>query len=84
MRMNNGGDLDEVTLQKIAKITHGQYFRATDLRSLDTIYQMINQIEVVKHHQAMIRPQYAYFPWFAGVALGVFFIWFSFRLRLRT
>lgn len=85
MRMNGGGDLDEATLQKIAQATKGQYFRATDPKSLQAIYQMINQIEVVKNNTMMIRPQYAYCPWLVGLALCLFFIWllvqtFNFRL----
>ena len=30
-------DIDEGTLQEIAKITGGQYFRATDLESLESL-----------------------------------------------
>ncbi len=38
-------EIDEVTLMKIAKITNGQYFRATDEASLRSIYEQINQLE---------------------------------------
>ncbi len=38
-------DLDEETLQEVAKITGGQYFRATDQKSLSEIYSQINQLE---------------------------------------
>jgi Ca-activated chloride channel family protein len=38
-------EIDEVTLMKIAKITDGQYFRATDEASLRSIYEQINQLE---------------------------------------
>jgi Ca-activated chloride channel homolog len=75
-------DLDEETLKKIAEITHGQYFRATDLDSLQRIYGLINQIETVKQTQADIRPQKELYPW----PLAVAFFWFFLRLsfpRLR-
>ena len=38
-------EIDEITLTKIADITGGQYFRATDERSLRTIYKEIEGLE---------------------------------------
>jgi Ca-activated chloride channel family protein len=38
-------DVDEKTLQKIAEMTGGQYFRATDNRTLKQIYAEIDQLE---------------------------------------
>ena len=38
-------EIDEVTLTKIASITGGQYFRATDEESLKSIYKEIEQLE---------------------------------------
>ena len=38
-------DLDEETLQKIASLTGGQYFRATDTESLVDIYKEIDEME---------------------------------------
>lgn len=38
-------EIDEVTLRKIAEITGGKYFRATDERSLRSIYNEIDQLE---------------------------------------
>jgi Ca-activated chloride channel family protein len=38
-------DLDEDTLQKIATITNGKYFRATDTASLEKIYKEIDRME---------------------------------------
>lgn len=50
--------LDEPSLQAIAKLTGGQYFRATDARALDSIYRRIGEmeqhaieIEKVTHHE---------------------------------
>ena len=37
--------LDEDVLKKIATITHGQYFRATDAEALRKIYQQIDEME---------------------------------------
>lgn len=41
-------DVDEATLQKIADITGGQYFRATDTKGLNEIYQTIDKLEKSK------------------------------------
>jgi Ca-activated chloride channel homolog len=55
-------DLDEQTLKTIASMTDGQYFRATDKRSLLRIYQLINQLETVTHDNTRIRPEKTYYP----------------------
>lgn len=41
-------EFDETTLQNIASITGGQYFRATDNNSLKQIYEQIDQLEKTK------------------------------------
>ena len=38
-------DIDEETLQEVAAVTGGQYFRATDAESLAEIYSEIDQLE---------------------------------------
>ncbi len=38
-------DIDEETLKEISQITGGQYFRATDLESLEAIYKQIDEME---------------------------------------
>lgn len=38
-------DVDEKTLQKIAEMTDGQYFRATNNRALKEIYEQIDKLE---------------------------------------
>jgi Ca-activated chloride channel family protein len=38
-------DVDEEMLQEVADLTGGQYFRATDRKSLESIYQEIDQLE---------------------------------------
>jgi len=37
--------IDERTLKKIAELTGGHYFRATDSATLESIYAEINQLE---------------------------------------
>jgi len=38
-------DLDEPTLKKIASVTGGKYYRATDSKELEGIYEQIDQLE---------------------------------------
>lgn len=63
------GDLDEKTLQQIAQLTHGKYFRAGDHDSLQQIYTLINQIETITQDEGQIRPQSEYYPWPLSAAL---------------
>ncbi|NTW68001.1 MAG: hypothetical protein HGB21_17080, partial [Nitrospirae bacterium] len=37
--------VDDATLQRIAEITGGRYFRATDAQALDRIFSEIDQLE---------------------------------------
>jgi Ca-activated chloride channel family protein len=75
LNLNVSADLDEDTLKQMAAMTGGRYFRATDIQSLQTIYQTINQLETVDHEQATVRPQKEYYPWFVGFALCLCFYW---------
>lgn len=68
-------DLDEETLQEVAKITGGRYFRATDLQSLQAIYESINQLETVSQDQATIRPQHEYYSWPLALAFLLLLYW---------
>ncbi|MBN2054013.1 VWA domain-containing protein [bacterium] len=46
-------EIDEQTLKRIAEVTDGQYFRATDADSLRSIYEEIGQLEKteIKSHE---------------------------------
>lgn len=81
---NPSSDLDEETLQEVAKITGGRYFRATDTQSLHEIYETINQLETVTQEQATIRPQHDYYPWPLALALLLLFYWLSKKAGLQA
>ncbi|WP_131782518.1 vWA domain-containing protein [Legionella gresilensis] len=74
---NAGADLDEQTLQEIAKLTGGRYFRATDTQSLQEIYNKINKLETTSHEQVSARPKKEYYPWPLGMAFVFFLYWLS-------
>lgn len=80
--MGTGSDLDEDTLEKIAKMTGGQYFRATDPQSLQAIYTKINQLETISQDEASVRPQQDYYPWLLAAALALFLYWLAERAGL--
>ncbi len=62
-------DLDEPTLQQIADLTGGHYFRARDVAGLAAIYAEIDRLEPVDGDPQLIRPSVALFYWPLGLAL---------------
>ncbi|WP_133129900.1 vWA domain-containing protein [Legionella yabuuchiae] len=77
--MNAAADLDEETLQTVAEITGGRYFRATDMQSLQNIYDTINRLERISQDEETIRPQHDYYYWPLAIALGLFFYWLAYE-----
>lgn len=73
--VNVGAELDEPTLERMAVMTGGRYFRATDIKSLKSIYQTISQLETVSQQHDTIRPQREYYPWLVGAALLLLLGW---------
>jgi len=63
------GDLDEDTLQAIAKITGGAYFRATDAHALQAVYARIERLEPSAGRDQWLRPRDDWFHWPLAVAL---------------
>lgn len=82
LNSNPASDLDEETLEEVAKITGGRYFRATDTQSLEEIYDMINKLETVNQDQATVRPQLDYYPWPLAAALFLLVYWLAEKLGL--
>ena len=60
-------DLDQHLLKQIAKITGGQYFRATDRGALRAVYRQIDRLEPVAGDRHWLRPAT---DWF-GVPLAL-------------
>lgn len=68
--INGGnGDQDADTLQRIASITHGEYFQATDASDLQNVYARIDELEPSAAKQQWYRPRDELFPWPLGLAL---------------
>lgn len=62
-------EIDEETLKQIAKITGGQYFRATDTESLRQIYREIDKMEKTKIEETGYREYRELFGWFLWPAI---------------
>jgi Ca-activated chloride channel family protein len=77
-RVNPSAELDEGTLQEIARLTGGEYFRARDPQELVNIYAMLDELEPVAQETTVYRPRQAlgYLPLLGALLL-------SFLLALR-
>jgi len=87
--VNPSADLDEDTLKAIAEQTGGRYFRARDAKSLEKIYEILDELEPVESDVETIRPIDELFYWPLGLAyvLALLTALFSirpFNLRLKT
>jgi Ca-activated chloride channel family protein len=72
-------DVDEKTLQKIAELTGGQYFRATSNRALQQIYDEIDELEKTRIEVTTYRSvAELFYPW---AALGLALLLVEFLLR---
>jgi Ca-activated chloride channel family protein len=60
-------DVDEKTLQKIADMTNGQYFRATNNRTLKQIYAEIDKLEKTRIEVKAYRSYTELFYGWAGL-----------------
>lgn len=64
-----GANLDEPTLQQIAQLTGGTYFRAGDTESLISVYERIDALEPSIGETEFVRPTRSLFHWpLAGAA----------------
>ncbi|MGL4779706.1 MAG: vWA domain-containing protein [Bacteroidales bacterium] len=72
-------DIDENVLKQIASMTGGQYFRATDNKSLKGIYDEIDKLEKTKMKTSQYSKKYEQFKYFALAA----FIFLLIQVVLR-
>jgi Ca-activated chloride channel family protein len=63
--------VDEETLERIAEITGGEYFRATEAEALKKIYAQILELERTKFQVKQFERAHEYFRWAAFPALGL-------------
>jgi Ca-activated chloride channel homolog len=70
-QLQQTSDLDEKTLKSMSQMTQGQYFRASDEKSLEKIYQKIDALEPVEQKRDDLRPEKQYFY----IPLSIAFVW---------
>ena len=73
-RINPSADLDEQTLQSIANITGGQYFRARNPEELLDIYKLLDELEPIEGKAQTFRPVKKLFFWPLAIALVISFL----------
>ena len=78
LNMRNS-ELDEKTLQTIASLTGGQYFRARDQQELQRIYREIDKLEPTDLDELDFRPLRELFAWPLGIALLLNIAWVVLR-----
>lgn len=61
--------IDEQTLKKIAEVTGGAYFRATDAEALRQVYAQIDQLERTEFDEARFLDHHEYFRYFLALGL---------------
>jgi Ca-activated chloride channel family protein len=70
-------EIDEKLLSQIAIETGGQYFRATDMASLEDIYNQIDQMERTKIERTTFRRYREEFHWFVLAAVMMVFLYLA-------
>jgi Ca-activated chloride channel family protein len=66
--INPSAELDEETLQDIAGLTNGRYFRAENTEQLMEIYSLIDAMEPIEQEAETYRPIAALYYWPLGTA----------------
>ncbi|NNM59452.1 MAG: VWA domain-containing protein [Legionellales bacterium] len=81
--VNPSADLDEKTLNQIATLTKGQYFRAHDSQTLEQIYERINQLQPISSDKRIFRPMKVLYYWPLGFALLLSVVLFVKQMNFR-
>ncbi len=67
-------EIDEDTLKKIADLTGGRYFRATDTEALRNIYKEIDALEKTEAKVKHYTDYHELFPWFVIPGIGLLLV----------
>ena len=82
-KFNPSRDLDEKTLQQIAALTGGKYFRARNPEQLLQIYRLVDQLEPIADDSKTFRPIKSLFHWPLGIAAALSLLIALFNLPWR-
>lgn len=67
-------DIDEDTLQQIAKMTGGRYYRADNAQRFQEIYAEIDKMEKIEAEVKKFARHRELFPWIVAVGLSLFLL----------
>lgn len=73
--VNPSSDLDEESLQQIAKMTNGKFFRAFNVDDLNKVYQEINVLEPTAKATEVFRLETRYFYVPLALAIIISMLW---------
>jgi Ca-activated chloride channel homolog len=68
-------EVDEAGLKQIAKIGEGEFFRATDEKSLQSIFERIDKLEKSTVEMSKLTNYRDLFPWFVDAGLALLALW---------
>lgn len=68
-RLFYGNEVDTQTLQTIARMTGGEFFRAESTEELEQIHQQLDKLEPLELDELKVRPVLRLFFWPLGLAL---------------
>ncbi len=73
---SSSSDLDERTLTEIANLTGGKYFRAKDVKELESIYTELDALEPIEYEEETYVPKTLlyFYPLGAAMVLGLVLI----------
>ena len=77
-------ELNEASLKRVAEITGGRYFRAHDVKELQLIYRLIDQLEPAERDTRSYRPTWSLFYWPLTAALALALLPALAAIRRRT
>ncbi|MEK9711130.1 MAG: VWA domain-containing protein [Thalassolituus sp.] len=80
--VNPSRDLDEASLEKIAELTQGRFFRARNTEELSTIYRLIDELEPTEREEKTYRPESSLFHW--PLLLALLLTWLQSLLVRKT
>ncbi|CAG9001558.1 MAG: hypothetical protein CENE_03581 [Candidatus Celerinatantimonas neptuna] len=72
--VNPSQDLDITLLKRIAKMTGGEFFRASNSQTLKSIYQQLDKLVPIKGPKQYYRPPHELYFWPLAFALLILFI----------
>jgi len=71
--------LDESTLREIAYICQGQYFRASDINALESIFKKINKLEKAEIKENKFKDTKDYYAHYLHFAIVLFLLWLGLK-----